>query len=62
MNKQTIITALLTLIAMAGLGFLRDIWKDESREKVKNTIHSRHFAKKCVILHPRIRTRQLWHR
>ena len=44
MNKKTIITALLTLVAIAR-GFLREIWKNESREKVKYSIHSRHFAK-----------------
>ena len=44
MNKKTIITALLTLVAIAR-GFLREIWKNESREKVKYSIHNRHFAK-----------------
>ena len=54
---------LITLIDGRLVGDFRgEIWMNESRKMVKNTIHCRHFVKKCVILHPRIRTRQLWHR
>ena len=46
MNKKTIITALLVVVWVAGQGFLGTFRRIRTTQRLKNTIHCRHFAEK----------------